>query len=322
MMIRYKDLLDEKGLVAPGKKTAEILIVDDDIDFQDIIGMALKEKGYIVSHAYNAGEAEFILAKNKVDLILLDLMLPDLDGFTACRTLQTIHPEKFIPIIMISAKADIQSKVQCLEEGAVDFLTKPFSVNELHARVKSMLRIKDLQDQLKALAITDELTGLYNRRFFQEWLNLEFKRTLRYKTSLSCLMIDIDYFKNINDTYGHAMGDFVLREISLIIKNNTRGTDIAARYGGEEFMLLLPRTDKPLAMGLAERIRASIEAANFTKDDISTNATVSIGIASSVRGNLEDKEQLIEFADKALYDAKRHGRNRVIYSGLAKQYSA
>lgn len=315
-MVTYKELLFNDGNVQTSRKTFAILIVDDDIDFQDIIGMALKEKGYIISHAYNAEEAEYILTKNKVDLILLDLMLPDLDGFTACRSLQTIHPEKFIPIIMISAKADIQSKVRSLEEGAVDFLSKPFSIHELLARVKSMLRIKDLQDQLKTMAITDELTGLYNRRFFQEWLNLEFKRTLRYKTSLSCLMVDIDYFKNFNDTYGHSTGDFVLREVSRIIKNNTRGTDIAARFGGEEFVLLLPRTDKPLAMGLAERIRASVEAAQFSKDEISLNVTVSIGVTSSVQNNLEDKQQLIEFADKALYDAKRHGRNRVMYNGL------
>lgn len=315
-MISYKELISPVKEKIGAKVVYDILIVDDDIDFQDIIGMALQEKGYIINHAYNAQEAEYILSKNKVDLILLDLMLPDLDGFAACRTLKTIHPERFIPIIMISAKADIQSKIRGLEEGAVDFLTKPFSINELLARVKTMLRLKNLQDQLKAMAITDELTGLYNRRFFQEWLDLEFKRTRRYKTDLSCLMIDIDYFKSVNDTYGHMMGDFVLAEVAGIIKQNTRGTDVAARFGGEEFVLLLPRTDRVLAMGLAERIRASIEAVRLNNDDITLTVTVSVGVSCSIQNALEDKSQLIELADKALYEAKRRGRNRVFYKGL------
>lgn len=315
-MISYKELISSQQEKIGAKAVYDILIVDDDIDFQDIIGMALQEKGYIINHAYNAQEAEYILSKNKVDLILLDLMLPDLDGFAACRTLKTIHPERFIPIIMISAKADIQSKIRGLEEGAVDFLTKPFSINELLARVKTMLRLKNLQDQLKAMAITDELTGLYNRRFFQEWLDLEFKRTHRYKTDLSCLMIDIDYFKSVNDTYGHMMGDFVLAEVAGIIKQNTRGTDVAARFGGEEFVLLLPRTDRVLAMGLAERIRASIEAVRLNNDDITLTVTVSVGVSCSIQNTLEDKSQLIELADKALYEAKRRGRNRVFYKDL------
>ncbi|MBI1810570.1 MAG: diguanylate cyclase, partial [Nitrospirae bacterium] len=261
-----------------------------------------------------------------VDIILLDLELPDMSGNEVCRWLKQSEDTKGIPIIMLTVKGEVTDKVAGLEAGADDYLPKPYNNVELNARIYSCLRTKALQDelrqknlqlqnllkQLEIMAITDQLTGLYNRRHLETILKEEFKRTFRYKTPLTCMMIDIDHFKTINDTFGHHAGDAVLKETAKIITENAREIDTVARWGGEEFIVILPQTKKEEAMHPASRILTSISEHKFTgiSDE---KITVSIGVASipHLSLDIDSKEKLIQTADCALYEAKRKGRNRI-----------
>ncbi|MBI4699299.1 MAG: diguanylate cyclase, partial [Nitrospirae bacterium] len=214
-------------------------------------------------------------------------------------------------------------KVAGLEAGADDYMPKPFSEIELNARIYACLRTKALQDELRQknrelerllervefLAMTDSLTELYNRRHFETVLEKEFQRTLRYKSPLSCLMLDIDNFKQINDEYSHQAGDSVLQEIARLIKSSFREIDIVARWGGEEFTILLPQTDRPGALKCASRLLEEISGHKFSRL-AERKVTVSIGVATSPDPSIENGEQLVNVSDLAMYEAKRKGRNR------------
>jgi diguanylate cyclase (GGDEF)-like protein len=210
--------------------------------------------------------------------------------------------------------------------GADDYLPKPFSDDELEARIFASLRVKASEMELKkrnvelqsmlqhveALAVTDALTGLYNRRRFEDVLKREFAVTKRYDTPLSCLMIDVDHFKSINDTHGHDAGDIVLREIAQRLSQRLREVDLAARYGGEEFAILLPQTNKEGAVIVAERIMERIRREEFDFEGTSLCVTVSIGVAGNADIVGKSPESLVKAADAALYQAKEQGRNRVV----------
>jgi diguanylate cyclase (GGDEF)-like protein len=210
-----------------------------------------------------------------------------------------------------------------LEAGADDYLPKPYNEIELNARIYACLRTKALQDELKTknrqleevllkvetLAITDPLTELFNRRHFSTTIEKEFNRTVRFQSPTSCLMIDIDYFKKINDEYGHHTGDLVLKEIAKIIKDNIRKIDTAARWGGEEFIVLLPGTKKENALHAAKRILEAISGHQFS--GITGQITVSIGAVSVPEASIDTAEKLIHASDLALYEAKAKGRNRI-----------
>jgi diguanylate cyclase (GGDEF)-like protein len=223
-----------------------------------------------------------------------------------------------IPIIMLTADSDSDRKVDLLDRGAADYITKPFHTKELAARVRVHLRLKSLSDELVAanirlleLATTDELTGLSNRRHFEEVLRGELERSLRYKTPLSIVLIDVDHFKTVNDTYGHPVGDLVLRNLGRILAAAIRSTDRAARYGGEELCLILPHTPLDGAMTLAERLRATIAEAEHVFDGHVLRKTASMGVACS-GSEARDGATLVKCADQALYAAKSRGRNRVL----------
>jgi len=300
-----------------------ILFVEDDKLQAKLTKDYLEKNGYEIIHVENGTSAIKVAKTKQVDIIILDLVLPDMDGNEVSRWLKIDEDTKAIPIIMLTAKGSTIDKVTGLKAGADDYLAKPYNEIELNARIYASLRTKALQDelkkknreleevltQLKTLSITDPLTEIFNRRHFWSILENAFARYVRFKTPIACLMIDADHFKNINDEYGHHVGDIVLKEIAKIIKNCLRKVDTAARWGGEEFIVLLPETDKEHALNAASRILSEVSGHTFT--GIQRKITVSIGIASLPGPAIDTPERLIEVSDEALYAAKANGRNRV-----------
>lgn len=302
---------------------AKVLLVEDDPIQADATRELLLKSGYEVLLAADGITAIKQVKTNMPDIILLDLILPGLDGHEVCRWLKLEESTKGIPVIMLTVKKDLADKISGLQVGADDYLPKPYNDLELNARIYASLRTKALQDELRAknkqleellykveyLAITDALTGLYNRRRFHDILQKEFERSKRYSSPVSLLMIDIDHFKKINDKHGHLAGDHVLLEVAQIIQKNIRDVDTAARYGGEEYIVILPNTEKNDALTVAERMRISIQNSSF--QEINKDAiTVSIGIAGLPEKHIDTEDKLIRSADLALYRSKQNGRNR------------
>ena len=306
---------------------SKVLVVDDIALNRKLQKTYLREVGYQVVLAEDGIDALRRVREESPDLILLDVMMPKMDGFQVCRHIKNNNRTKFTPVILVTALNEIEAKIKGIEAGADDFISKPFNKLELLARVKSLLRIKHLnkelqskinqlenaQKKLKKLAITDGLTGAFNYRFFKEQLAKELIRADRHKNNVSIVMLDIDYFKNYNDTYGHPAGDTVLRTIAEILNNNVRNIDIAARYGGEEFALILVETDKVSAGIVANKLKQLVEYYKFEHEETQPNGklTVSMGIATFPE-NGKSPDELISLADKRLYIAKKEGRNRVV----------
>ena len=298
---------------------ATILVIDDSKLIVHVAKKLLSKRGHNVLLAEDGETGLEIAGLQKPDLILLDLILPGIDGYQVCQQIKGDGKTKDIPVIMLTSKAEQADKVKGLELGASDYVTKPFDEGELIARVQTHLRIKELYESLQEknrllleMANRDGLTGLYNHRFFQETLSKDFPRAIRYKESLSYMMFDIDHFKKFNDTYGHQTGDVVLKTLGSLITELIRESDLAARYGGEEFSVILYHTVKEDAFIIAERIRKAVEEYAFKSDDLVLNVTISIGVVSHDHPDVRDAKTLIECADKALYKAKAQGRNRVV----------
>jgi diguanylate cyclase (GGDEF)-like protein len=304
--------------------TAKVLLVEDDPIQASATKEILSKLGYEVLWAEDGINAIKLVKSQKPDIVLLDVILPGMDGYEVCRWLKLEETTKGIPIIMLTVKKELSDKISGLHIGADDYLPKPYNELELNARIYALLRTKALQDELKLknrqledlldkvnfMAITDSLTGLYNRRRFLDVLTNEYERAKRYGTPFSLVMLDIDYFKKINDNFGHVVGDTVLKEISEILLKGIRDIDTAARYGGEEFMLILPNTDKDHARIVAERIRQAIETYDFIGLDRKISA--SIGISGMPDASIADEDRLIRCADFGLYRAKQLGRNRTV----------
>lgn len=258
-------------------KKNKILVVDDVPVNVQLLTTYLTSVGYEVVTARDGQEALDQVAATLPDLILLDVMMPKLNGFEVCERLKSDPITRIIPVIMVTALNEIEDKIKATESGADDFVSKPFNKLELLTRVKSLLRIKQLHDELSAkvrelelarerlrqLAITDGLTGLYNHRYFKEHLEQELYRAGRHQSRVSVVMVDIDHFKKFNDTYGHPAGDAILRAIGRLLKENIRKIDLAARYGGEEFCLVLVETPKTAAVVVAEKVRRLVEVHPF-----------------------------------------------------------
>jgi two-component system, cell cycle response regulator len=297
-----------------------ILVVDDSRDNVEIIATRLRFRGYTIEEASRGADALKQVYDNPPDLILLDVMLPDLDGYEISRRIKNDETLPFIPIILVTARDSTQDKVAGLDAGADDYLTKPINFPELEARVRSMMRIKRLQDELEVknrelaqLSISDGLTGLFNHRHMQELLEEEFERANRTGDPLAVAMLDLDRFKSVNDSYGHQVGDHVLQAMSEILRNTAREIDRLGRYGGEEFIVILPETGIDEAAVFAERVREAVEAHPFAKemrDPI--QLTVSAGVAEYPHAAVANPHELVKRADQALYSAKTSGRNRVI----------
>jgi len=313
-------------MVAEGPAGTRILIVDDHEDNVEVIRARLEAAGYQIEAAADGEEALERVRQSPPDLILLDVMMPRIDGMEVARRIKADDTLPFIPIIMQTALDTVQHKVEGLGAGADDYVTKPINFAELEARVKSMLRIKVLQDELtranerlekvneelRRVAVTDALTGLHNRRNVQTLLHDMFEHSVRLHEPLACVMFDIDHFKSVNDTHGHQAGDVVLQQLAEILEVSAREIDKVGRYGGEEFIVLLPGTVLDAAVTFAERTRQQVESHTFTFEGGSLRRTISCGVAAFPHPRIGHREALVKAADDALYVAKELGRNRVV----------
>jgi len=305
---------------------ARILIVDDHEDNVELLRARLESWGFTAETASNGAEALSKVEHAPPDLILLDVMMPVIDGIEVARRIKGNQSLPFIPIIMQTALDSTENKVEGLEAGADDYITKPIDFAELKARLTSMLRIKRLQEELQErerqlleanellrhTSQTDGLTGLDNRRHLEDRLREMFEHAKRLNEPFSCVMCDLDRFKSVNDTYGHQAGDAVLKQFARILKHEVREIDRVGRYGGEEFMLLLPGTVLDSGVTFAERVRKQVESNTFTFAETSIRRTASFGVSAWPHPRISDCDGLMRAADDALYVAKETGRNRVV----------
>ena len=300
-----------------------VLIIDDSEAVREKIIKTLESRD-LFSRFYQAEdglEGFKKLLASPVDIILCDLEMPRMDGFKFLGMLKGRPEVSDTPVIILTGNDDRELKIKGLEQGACDFITKPFDPEELVARMRVHLKIKHLQDDLKRsnellleLSNTDHLTGLFNRRFLMEALDKEVQRARRKDGQVALLLMDIDHFKRVNDTHGHLQGDVVLQKVALHIQKELRSYDIAARYGGEEFVAVLPDTSLKEAFNVADRIRLSVQGMHFAGSLANERVTVSLGVALFPSPCFDDIDGLLRAADEALYQAKERGRNRVIIS--------
>ena len=297
-----------------------ILIIDDTKSVRQQI-LDILHGTDLFSNYFEAGdglEGLRILLNEKIDIVLCDVEMPGMDGFKFLSMVNARKELHDIPILLLTSHEEMATKVKGLEQGASDYLTKPFSPEELLARVKVQLKVKTLQDNLKEsnqllqkLAQTDPLTELHNRRYMMETLEAEFDRSNRVGSPFALLMLDLDHFKQVNDTFGHQLGDKVLQSTAWEIQALLRQYDSAARFGGEEFALLLPETPLNGAKLVAERVRQSINDIEFAGPLSKLKISISIGVAAIPHNKISTVSDLVRLADDALYAAKRNGRNRV-----------
>jgi len=301
---------------------ALVLVVDDSASIRgQIRGVLQQVEGFDdFIEAADGLQAFKLMLERHPDLVVCDLLMPVFDG-SKFLALRGTRPELAgIPVIMLTAEGDAERKVEVLDQGASDYVTKPFHDRELLARVKVHYRLKVLQDELReankrleALADTDGLTGLYNRRYFDALLGRELQRTERYKTPLGLVLLDIDHFKRVNDTFGHTMGDEVLRNVSRIVSSSVRVTDSVARYGGEEIAVVFTQTTPQGVAEVTERLRQRV--ADFAHAHLGNTLKCTASFGMSVcdgRGLIPSARELLDRADRALYRAKRTGRNCVV----------
>ncbi len=300
-----------------------ILIVDDDPDRDEEL-FSIRPDNYTIIYEADTKNAFSLLREQKVDLIIVNMSLETYDPLRFCSTIRTLSETRLTPVLAMVRQGDTRKLVRSLDVGVNDYLTRPIDKSEMGARIRTQLRRKHYIDQLRAsfqvgleLAVTDQLTGLYNRRYLATHMANLFDPAEVEKLPISVLVMDVDHFKAVNDTHGHDVGDSVLRELGSRLEQNVRGMDIACRYGGEEFVLLMPKTDAALASMIAERLREDIENHKITYGDDSNNTiqvTVSIGIATTSPGETTSPQDILKKADDALYQAKNQGRNKVVFA--------
>lgn len=291
-----------------------VLIVDDEPLNIKVLSQALSP-WYRVKAATNGRDALNISASaDPPDLILLDISMPEMDGYQVCGKLKSSNETKDIPVIFITGKNTTENEAKGLELGAVDYITKPFSLPIVMARIRNQLLLKIKTDMLEQLVSIDGLTEVANRRCFDERFTEEWSRSVRNNGIFTIIMIDVDFFKNLNDNCGHAAGDMCLKQVAQTLKNSVRrSSDSIARYGGEEFAAILPDINHEDALKLAEMLRSNIQAleiANPTSENKNNVITVSLGVATICPNRADDELSLLKLADEALYEAKQSGRNR------------
>ncbi|MCK4994404.1 MAG: diguanylate cyclase [Candidatus Omnitrophica bacterium] len=286
-----------------------ILIVDDEEKDVEFLRRILQQENYDITIAENGKKALALLNEKKFDLVILDIILPDIDGYDVCKKIKEDKQNNNLPVLFYTNISAVDNKLIGLKMGASDFLTKNSDARELLIRVEMLLDAKKSIDSAIELAYIDDLTEVYNRRYFQYCLKNEFERSCRYKRDFSCAMIDVDKFKRINDTFGHKTGDVVLRKTANTLRRNIRSSDILCRYGGDEFGVLFPETCSDEAYLAAERIRQNLLKQELNEKESSSAITISCGI-SSYSNSTKKFDDLLEQADKALYAAKQKGRNQ------------
>lgn len=292
-----------------------VLLVDDSDDVHRLLRARLKQEEIRLASAHGGAEALEQARMQDPALVLLDLDMPGMDGFEVLRRLKDDSKTVSIAVIVLSGLQGAQDKVTAFDLGAVDYVTKPFDFTELRVRVRSALRLHKLLQLLAQRAQLDGLTGLWNRRFFDQRWTEEVARSIRHGKPLSVALLDVDHFKSVNDTFGHPAGDAVLQGVARLVQQMCRSTDVACRYGGEEFVIVMPETGPEDAKVLCERIRTAIEGATWPRHPQRT-ITASLGVAGTSGLTSESLESWVEQADKALYSAKHAGRNRVVCADL------
>jgi two-component system, cell cycle response regulator len=333
-LVRLKTLGDELRLRAETARTmgmdeplrldameapGQVLLVDSRASSQERIVRALKPVAEVIAMS-DPQAALFEAAENPVDMVIINGTGDDYDPLRLCAQLRLLERTRFLPLLLVTELGDEDVIVRALDLGVNDYIVRPIDPNELVARTLTQIKRKRYNDRLKAnvrqtieLAVTDGLTGLNNRRYLDNQLKVLFTRAATRGRALSICMTDIDRFKQVNDSYGHDVGDEVLREFARRVRSTVRGADLACRYGGEEFVVVMPDTDATSAAAIAERLRASIENEPFVleRSGLRLSITASLGIATNTQG-IETPEQLLKQADRALYAAKTGGRNRVV----------
>lgn len=303
--------------------TASILVVEDSDALRRGLCELVRQMGLFgaVHEAADGFAALKVLRNHPIDIVVCDLQMPRCDGYGLLRLAKGDTRIAHIPILMLTADDDIATRVKLLSSGASDYVPKPAHPEELGARLWVHLELKragdalrEKTDELERLTRTDALTGVSNRRHLDESLAQEFDRALRYRRPLSAMMIDLDHFKKLNDTFGHAAGDHALASVGEILRGQARKTDLVARYGGEEFAIVLPETTPAHGMVAAERIRREIERADVRWDGRRLPITASIGVAGFPSVDVAAPHELLARADAALYGSKQAGRNRVTHA--------
>jgi two-component system cell cycle response regulator len=288
--------------------TSLVLVADDDGVTRAIVSSWLKGAGYAVIAASDGEQALQLARDQHPDLLLVDVTMPGRDGYEVCRAIQAESAAP-PPVIFLTAHTQTNARVAGLDAGAVDYIVKPFANEELVARVRAALRTKAVHDSLADRAARDGLTGLLNRRELDTRAGQAVALAARHNRPFSCLLLDIDHFKQVNDTHGHAAGDTVLRETSQRIYDASRISDIVGRYGGEEFVVLLPETDSHAAVVTADKLRALLADTPVMVGTTSISIRASIGVAAWSAG-MRTPSDLYAAADEALYRAKDLGRDR------------
>jgi diguanylate cyclase (GGDEF)-like protein len=295
-------------------KRATVLIVDDEPQNIRLLVDVLRDEHELLIAIGGREAIKRVDSQNPPDLILLDVVMPEMDGWAVCRALKANPITEGIPIIFVTARDDVVDEAKGLAAGAVDYITKPFSPEIVRARVDTHLALKSQADMLASLSAIDDLTGLPNRRRFNQRMKEEWRRATRTASPITVVMMDVDHFKQYNDNYGHGTGDDCLRRVAQALgKVVQRSADLVARYGGEEFAAILPATDEEHGVQIGERFRQAVYALRLVHEYSTTSGyiTISAGVATCVPGLHENAHNLLGIADQMLYKAKDAGRNCV-----------
>lgn len=307
---------------SPQPGQINILVVDDNILVRDLLRLGLSRTGYCVTCANGGKQAISLLKNTAYDLVLLDIIMPDYDGLEILQEIREVYSRTELPVIMVTAVDESTKIVRALELGANDYVTKPIDVPVVLARLKTHLTLREIQHQLaeknrmlEKIATIDELTGIPNRRYFNQYFGREWDRAKKLKNLMSIIFCDVDYFKAYNDYYGHQKGDDCLRSIARLLQNTARRSiDLVARYGGEEFVIVLPGTDTLTAQNFAERLRFDVERMHLPhkNSEVASYVTISLGVTTATPTPQVKPSDILVQVDQLLYQAKRSGRNRVI----------
>jgi two-component system cell cycle response regulator len=309
----------DTGAVGEAGRAGHILVVDDRVSSYERLSAMLADE-HTVEVETNPAEVLFRVAEGNYDMVIVSLALENYDALRLCSQLRSLDRTRYLPILAVCDGEDNARMIRGLEIGVNDYLLRPIDGNELQARVRTQIRKKRYTERLRdnvqqsiEMAITDPLTGLYNRRYMESHLATQIEQAAARGKPLTVLVIDIDYFKAINDSHGHDAGDDVLREFATRIRKSIRGIDLACRYGGEEFVVVMPETDMAVGTIVAERLRRRIASEPFSiqQGGGSIEVTISIGIATLDTAD-DNATSVLKRADQALYRAKRDGRNRVV----------
>jgi len=290
----------------------KILVADDDAVSRRLLEVTLKKWDYDVVVADDGDKAWDVLQREDApQLAILDWVMPGMDGPEICREVRILGGQRYVYLLLLTAKTDKEDLVKGMEAGADDFLSKPFDAPELRARLRAGIRILELQETLRAQATHDSLTGLWNRAATFDFLRRELSRARRQGAPVSIVMADLDHFKRINDAHGHLAGDVVLREVACRLSSSVRGYDVTGRFGGEEFLLVFPGCAVRNAVDRAEQLRACVNREPVETPEGPISVTLSLGVAGSEAARATDPDSLLRAADAALYRAKSGGRDRV-----------